>query len=218
MKLSAYIGKYWVGAEVIYAVIIAMSFTSILRTYIAVPGAAYLPIVYSALFCCIAWGIADGSFYVWERRYNIRMENRIVELSGSEQGRNDAIRLIKEQLDDTILSNIPKERKRELYRDLMLSLAAAGKKETVSARDAFSIILGTLLISTTAGLTVVIPFFLTEDLNLSLNVSNWLGIALLFVIGCYRAQETELHRMLKSGFSTAVIGILIASVTVMLGG
>ncbi|MDW7732208.1 MAG: VIT1/CCC1 transporter family protein [Methanolobus sp.] len=218
MKLSAYIGKYWVGAEVIYAVIIAMTFTSILRTYIAVPGASYLPIVYSALFCCIAWGIADGSFYVWERKYNIRMENYIVDLSGSEQSRDDAILLIKEQLDDTILSNIPKEKKQELYRDLVISLAAAGRKETVSTRDAFTIILGILLISTTAGLMVVIPFFLTENLNLALNISNWLGIALLFVIGCYRAQETELHRMVKSGFSTAVIGILIASITVFLGG
>lgn len=218
MKLSSYIGKYWVGAEVIYAVIIAMTFTSILRTYIAVPEASYLPIVYSALFCCIAWGIADGSFYVWERRYNTKMENHIVDLSRSEQSRNDAILLIKEQLDDTILSNIPGERKQELYQNLVSSLAASGKKETVTSRDAFTIILGTLLISTTAGLMVVFPFFLTEDLNLALNASNWLGIILLFVIGCYRAQETKLSRMIKSGISTAVIGIMIASITVFLGG
>jgi hypothetical protein len=39
----------------------------------------YQTVVYSALFCCIAWGIADGLFYAWERRYNIRTENKIIE-------------------------------------------------------------------------------------------------------------------------------------------
>ena len=31
MKLADYIGRYWAGAEAIYAVIIAMTFTSVLR-------------------------------------------------------------------------------------------------------------------------------------------------------------------------------------------
>ncbi len=71
MHLSSYIGKYWTGAEVIYAVIIAMTFTSVLRTYIAIPGGSYFPMIYSALFCCIAWGIADGSFYTEEKRLEL---------------------------------------------------------------------------------------------------------------------------------------------------
>jgi hypothetical protein len=57
MGLTDYIGKYWAGAEVIYAVIIAMTFTSVLRGYVAIPKGAYFNIVYSALFCCIAWGL-----------------------------------------------------------------------------------------------------------------------------------------------------------------
>ena len=72
MKLADYIGRYWAGAEAIYAVIIAMTFTSVLRGYSAIDEAAYLDVVYPALFCCMAWGIADGLFYAWERRYNIR--------------------------------------------------------------------------------------------------------------------------------------------------
>ena len=74
MHLSNYIGKYWTGAEVIYAVTIAMTFTSFLRTYIAMPVGSYFPIIYSALFCCIAWGIADGAFYIWKRNYNLGIE------------------------------------------------------------------------------------------------------------------------------------------------
>lgn len=218
MKLSDYVGKYWAGAEVIYAVIIAMSFTSVLRTPISIPGELYLDIIYSALFCCIAWGIADGLFYVWERKYNLRIENDIIDLSRSDQKRNDALLLIEEQLENTLLSNITEEKRKDLYQDLMLQLAATGKKETVSSRDALTIVMGTLLLSTGAGLMVVLPFFLTDDLNSALNASNWMGISLLFIMGCYRTHEKSLSGRVRSGFGTAIIGMIIASITVLLGG
>ena len=37
MALADYIGRYWAGAEVLYGVIIAMTFTSVLRSYPVVP-------------------------------------------------------------------------------------------------------------------------------------------------------------------------------------
>ena len=218
MLLADYIGRYWAGAEAIYAVIIAMTFTSILRGHVAIDESAYLDVVYPALFCCIAWGIADGLFYAWERRYNIRMENEIIDLSRSVENKGDAIPLIKEQLDDTILRNIKDEKRTELYRKLLVYLADGGMKRSPSRSDAFSIILGASLISTAAGIAVVIPFFLLENVRAALNVSNVIGILMLFVIGWYRAYEkSTLDRMIM-GFGTAIIGIVIAVVTILLGG
>ncbi len=218
MGLSDYIGRYWVGAEAIYAVILAMTFTSVLRTYIATSDASHFPLVYSALFCCVAWGIADGSFYVWERKYNLRMENDIIDMCRSKREKDAAISLIGEQLGNTILSNIAADKRQKLYGDLVVHLAAAGKKEAVSAGDILNIILGTTLVSTVAGLTVILPFFLIEDMYFALTISNWLGISLLFVIGYYRTYEKDLFERLRSGFITAVIGMMIAAITVMLGG
>ena len=218
MGLSDYIGRYWVGAEAIYAVILAMTFTSVLRTYIVTSDASHFPLVYSALFCCIAWGIADGSFYVWERKYNLRMENDVINMCRSKREKDAAISLIGEQLGNTILSNIAADKRQKLYGDLVLYLAAAGKKEMVSLGDVFNIILGTTLVSTIAGLAVILPFFLIKDMYFALTVSNWMGISLLFVIGYYRTYEKDLFERLRSGFITAVIGMMIAVITVMLGG
>ncbi|WMW22081.1 hypothetical protein RE476_12010 [Methanolobus mangrovi] len=218
MGLSDYIGRYWVGAEAIYAVILAMTFTSVLRTYIATSDASHFPLVYSALFCCIAWGIADGSFYVWERKYNLRMENDIIDMCRSKREKDAAISLIGEQLGNTILSNIAADKRQKLYSGLVLHLAAAGRKEAVSAGDILNIILGTTLVSTVAGLTIILPFFLIEDMYFALTISNWLGISLLFVIGYYRTYEKDFFERLRSGFITAVIGMMIAAITVMLGG
>ncbi|HUM80611.1 MAG TPA: VIT1/CCC1 transporter family protein [Methanothrix sp.] len=198
--------------------IIAMTFTSVLRGYDAIDEAAYWEIIYPALFCCMAWGIADGLFYAWERRYNIRMENKIIDLSRSGQNRDDAIPLIREQLDDTILRNINYEKRMELYRNLMKYLDEVGIKRILSKRDAISIISATFVISTVAGLAVVSPFFLVENLQTALNISNMLGICLLFVIGYYRAYEKSASARMIMGFGTAVIGMVIAAVTILLGG
>ena len=218
MKLADYIGRYWAGAEAIYAVIIAMTFTSVLRGYDAIDEAAYWEIIYPALFCCMAWGIADGLFYAWERRYNIRMENKIIDLSRPGQDQDEAISLIREQLDDTVLRNINYDKRTELYRNLMRHLHKAGAKRTASRWDALSIISATFVISTAAGLAVVVPFFLVENLQTALNISNMLGICLLFIIGYHRAYEKSASARMIMGFGTAVIGMVIAAVTILLGG
>jgi len=218
MKLADYIGRYWAGAEAIYAVIIAMTFTSVLRGYVAIDEAAYLDVVYPALFCCMAWGIADGLFYAWERRYNIRMENKIIDLSRPGQDQDEAMSLIREQLDDTVLRNINYEKRMELYLNLMRHLDEVGAKRKASRWDAISIICATFVISTAAGLAVVAPFFLVENLQTALDISNMLGICLLFVIGYHRAYEKSASARMIMGFGTAVIGMVIAAVTILLGG
>jgi hypothetical protein len=217
MKLSDYIGRYWASAEVMYAVVIAMTFTSTLRGHIAIFEMLYQTVVYSALFCCIAWGIADGLFYAWERRYNIRTENKIIESSKSKNS-EVAISLIREELDDTILRNINEKNREELYQKLVKHLAEVGIKEKPSTRDAVNIILGTFLASTIAGLVVVAPFFLMDNLNMALDMSNMLGILLLFIIGYYRAHERNLSAKVTMGLGTAIIGIIIAIITTLLGG
>lgn len=218
MRLADYIGRYWAGAEAIYAIIIAMTFTSVLRGYAAIDEAAYMDIVYPALFCCIAWGIADGLFYAWERRYIIRMENEVIDLSRSAEKRDDAIPLIREQLDDTILRNIKDEKRTELYRNLLEYLADGGIKRSPSGSDAFNIILGASLISTAAGIVVVAPFFLVDSIKTALNISNILGILMLFVIGYNRVYEKSARDRMIMGFGTAIIGIVIAVITILLGG
>ena len=198
--------------------IIAMTFTSVLRSYAAIDEAAYWEIIYPALFCCIAWGIADGLFYAWERRYNIRMENKIIDLSRPGQDRDEAMHLIREQLDDTILRNINYEKRTVLNRNLMNHLDEVGAKRTPSRWDALSIVSATFAISTAAGLAVVAPFFLVENLKTALDISNMLGICLLFIIGYHRAYEKSASARMIMGFGTAVIGIVIAAVTILLGG
>lgn len=217
MALADYIGKFWTGAEVMYGVIIAMTFTSVLRGYPAVLDLVITRVVLAALFCCIAWGIADGLFYSWERGYIIRRENQIIRFSKSRENES-AISLIEDELEDTILRNISPETRSQLYRKLVEFLSGVEPRERLSPRQAATIILGTFLLSAGAGLIVVIPFFLIRDVGSALLVSNALGIVLLFGVGYFRAIDRSVLPRIMYGFVSSLIGIFIAGITVVLGG
>jgi len=217
MALADYIGRYWAGAETIYGVIIAMTFTSVLRGYPQVFALVLSRVVYAALFCCLAWGFCDGLFYFWERGYIIRQENRIIELSKSEE-KEPAVTLVGEQLDDTILRNIPGEQRLQLYQRLVQFLSGANARGKLTARDGGTIIFGTFIRSAAAGFFVVLPFFLIHDIPMALRVSNLLGILLLFAVGCLRALDKDLTSRMAYGVGTSLIGIVIAGITVVLGG
>ncbi len=218
MRLADYIGKYWAGAEVMYAVIIAMTFTSVLRNYSLDSDAVVNMAIYSALFCCIAWGIADGVFYAWERSYIIRQENRIIELSKSPENSESAITIIRDELDDTILRNVRDEDRTALYSKLVNYLSDSGTREKASIHDELSIIAGTLISSTLACVLVILPFFVIDDLKSAINISNLVCILLLFMAGYFRALDGRWQTKLTYGLSTSFIGVIIAMITVVLGG
>ncbi len=227
MALADYIGKFWTGAEAIYGVIIAMTFTSVLRGNPVVFEQMLFMTIYAALACCIAWGIADGLFYSWERSYIVKQENTIIRLSKSAGQGESAVSLVGNELDDTILRNVPQEKRKELYQKLVQYLSVVEERKKMTLRDAATIILGTFLISTMAGIIVVMPFFLMSsnlsfffmgDVETALKVSNLLGILLLFVVGYYRAFNKDLSSRIISGIGTSLIGIIIAVITIVLGG
>ena len=218
MGLADYIGKYWAGAEVMYGVIIAMTFTSVLRGYPVVFEFVLSKVILAALFCCIAWGVADGLFYCWERSYIIRRENKIIQFSKSAAEAGSAVDLIGEQLDDTILRNIPPENRTLLYEKLVSYLSTVGGREKLTSREAATIIGGTFILSAAAGLIIVSPFFFIDRVDWALAVSNLLGIFLLFGVGYFRAVEKDALSRLLMGLGSSMIGIIIAGITVVLGG
>jgi hypothetical protein len=218
VSLVDYIGRYWAGAEVIYGVIIAMTFTSVARETPEFLDAVIYRAALTALFCCIAWGIADGLFYSWERGYLMSQENRIIRLSKSAEEKDSAIPLIEGQLDDTILRTIPPEERRHIYQKLVQYLSGVDAHGKMTLRESLAIIWGTFVRSAGAGLVVVIPFFLIDDNQAALAVSNLLGILLLFGVGYMRSLDRRPLQRLVMGFGTSLLGIIIAGITVVLGG
>jgi hypothetical protein len=201
-----------------YGIIKAMTFTSVLRDYPVVLDFILTRVIYSALMCCMAWGIADGLFYVWERSYLIRQENTIIRHSKAPQQKASALALIADQLDDTILKNISQENRQTLYERLVQYLSTVDTREKVSARETLAILLGTFFRSAAAGFVIVLPFFVVPDVTKALILSNTVGILLLFCVGYLRALERDLFSKVINGIAASFIGIIIAAITIILGG
>lgn len=125
--------------------------------------------------------------------------------------------LLGEQLDDSILRNLADGRRAELYAGLLSDLGVADKA-AVTRGEAFEIVLGTLARSAAAGLVIVAPFFIIGDPARALLVSNLLGIVLLFAVGYFRAHERDVLSRAVGGAGTAMIGVVIAAITIALGG
>jgi VIT1/CCC1 family predicted Fe2+/Mn2+ transporter len=106
----------------------------------------------------------------------------------------------------------------QFYRRLADYLSRVDARENMTMRDTFIIIWGTFLRSAGAGLVVVIPFFLMDDVRAALWVSNLLGILLLFGVGYLRSMDRRPLPRLVMGFGTSLLGIIIAGITVILGG
>ncbi len=218
MSVTDYIGRFWTGAEVMYGIIITMTFTSMLRDIPVVPDIVVDRLIIAALSCCIAWGIADGFFYLWERGYIIRRENTIIDLSRSSEVKQSAVSMVGEELDDTILRTIPLEKRQYLYEKLVLFLSSSGQRRSIAIPEAVIIVLGTFLRSAGASLIMVAPFFIIDDVWEALLISNVTGILLLFIVGYIRSLDRTFSSRVLFGLGSGLIGIIIAAITVVLGG
>jgi len=217
-KLADYIGKYWAGAEVMYAAIIAMTFTSVLWNVEFAPDFIKENIVQTALACCIAWGVADGCFYIWERKYLMRQEKHIVELAREDGKKEDAMLQVKAQLDDSILRNIEPTKRERLYEALISELAGADQVKGLDRGWALRIITGTIFLSAMAGVVILSPIYFLEPLSTAILVSNVMGILLLFAVGFNRGKGSSLPIRLVGATAVATLGLIIALITTLLGG
>lgn len=205
-----------------YSVIIVMTFTSTLRNTSLDSQELYSTVVFSALYCCIAWGLADGFFYAWEDVYNARNHKLLIEDSRSDEKKPIALSMVKEELDDTILGTINEKERQKLYEGIVQylshnKLSQNSKKSFL--RELPHYLLGTSVLAVSAGLVVLFPFaVLRDNLILALRASNVLGIVALFLIGYYRSQGNKFIQRLSSGLISALLGVIIAVITVAVGG
>ena len=204
-----------------YAVIIVMTFTSTLRHSDTLAQSLYMTIVLSALLCCVAWGVCDGVFYAWEDVYDTKTQGMMIHASKSDDKKSVADSMIKEELDDTIVGYIEESDRERLYEGIRKYLAKPEvkvKKKTF-LRELPHYVFGTTGLSLGSALIVLLPFFIFgNDIRFALNVSNILGVSVLFLIGYYRSQDERFLRKFSSGMISAILGIIIALVTVVLGG
>ena len=199
-----------------FGVIMVICFTSILRPERELTAFFADKVIAAALACCVAWGLVDGIFYVWEGHYDLRERNMAV--MALKQGRTEeGMAMVAENVEDTYLNSLSDEERERTLRTIAERLASAPmeriplKQDLATMAATFALVVGTALF-------VLIPFYLFQDVSTALFYSNLLCILVLFGLGYWRSQYRGTLRRSVTGLITAIAGIIITVVTVLLGG
>ncbi len=217
MGLSDYLGRFWYSSEPMFGVIMVICFTSILRTNAVFAEEALWRVVNAALACCIAWGLVDGIFYAWELHYDRRKIETLASLSKLPDGVESARSLLEEDLKGTVIGSLD-DRDQQCLHNLLLEKIRHIDVSSVPLKSSLITVLVTFGLVVGTAVIVLSPFVLIPDVSTALSCSNAMGIVLLFFVGFWREYDARLSLKFKSGIMTALVALIIALVTVYLGG
>jgi hypothetical protein len=199
-----------------FGVIMVICFTSVLRPEGVLSMYFADRVIGAALACCVAWGLVDGIFYVWEGHYELRKKNATIQ--AFKQGRTDeGMAVVTESMEDTYLDSLNDEERERALKNIADRLSSSDlehiplKNDVATILAAFALVVGTAVF-------VLIPFLLIQDISNALFFSNLLCIIVLFGLGYWRAQGQKRLKRVTTGTTNAIVGIIITAVTVALGG
>ncbi|WP_338581413.1 hypothetical protein [Pseudomonas sp. MAG733B] len=199
--------------EVIFGLLMAMTFTGTIS--VATGGQeAERTMMYAALGCNLAWGLADAVMYLL-RTLIERTRNRSL-LASLRSGTDAAGQaLIAEALPPRLSAAAGTEELEALRRRLV---AFAGT--SVQPRlgwDDFIGAFGVFLLVVLSTFPLVVPFLLLDDTGLAVRLSNLVGLGVLFISGWILARYAG-GKPWQGGVALAVTGAVLITAIIALGG
>ena len=200
-------------SEIIFGLIMAVTIVGSLSVFSA--GAEDVRTAMgAALGCNLAWGLVDAVMYLvqalTERTRNAALARRLIG-SAPEEAR----RLIAESLPPHIDALTGPEELEGMRRRL---LDAAVPTRSSLERDDFVGAIGIFLLVVIATFPVVVPFLLTSDITLAMNLSRGLTLVMLFVAGVALGRHAGHARPSRTGLAMVVLGAVLIAAVKALGG
>ena len=165
-----------------------------------------------------AWGIIDGIMYVLLNLRERTKKSRLLSLIKSYKDENDAFSLIKKGFDSRFIDLLSQETQTNVYREILKKLNESTIEipEGVTKSD-LRIILTTFTIVISAGIPLLIPFIVLNDVLLAIRISHIIGLVMLFCIGYWWAKRASRHKI-RSAISLTLLGLIIVAMTQILHG
>ncbi|HEX6851386.1 MAG TPA: VIT1/CCC1 transporter family protein [Candidatus Polarisedimenticolaceae bacterium] len=201
-------------SEVLFGLIMVLTFTGSLS--VADAGRTEVrTMLLGALGCNLAWGIIDGVFYLMGSL--AETGRRLLALRGVRAASDpkEGARLVAESLPPVVASLLKPEELEALHgraKALPEPPARAGLR-----KDEWLGAVGVFLLVFLTTFPVVIPFLFMKDLLVALRISNAIAIVMLFGAG-YAFGKMTGRRPVGAGLAMVVVGGVLVSVTIALGG
>jgi VIT1/CCC1 family predicted Fe2+/Mn2+ transporter len=201
-------------SEVLFGLIMAVTFTGSL--HVSGTGSEEIrTMFFAALGCNLAWGIVDAVMFVIsdlvERNRSLLLLRSVHAATRPEEGRE----LVASTLPPGLALALSPEETDTLYRRA-LALKAPYQHAPITAHTLRGAI-GVFLLVTLSTFPLVLPFALSSDPVRALRWSHGIALGMLFLLGRKLGGYAGL-RPLVTGFGMIGIGIVLALLTIALGG
>lgn len=200
-------------SEILFGLIMVLTSTSTIS--VLTSGRADVrTMIVGALGCNLAWGIIDAVLYLMGCLNDRGRNHELVKLVQGGASASVARRSIAEALPEP-LGAVATAEDLEGMRKKLLTLPELPRPRIT--RDEWLGALGVCLLVFISTFPAVIPFFLTDNLQLALRISNGIAIVTLFFCGHMFARYAGLPPIL-TGVSMVVLGLVLVGVAILLGG
>lgn len=201
-------------AEVLFGLIMVLTFTGSL--HVSEPGPDTVrTMLHAALGCNLAWGLIDAVFYLMgslaEKGRGLVAWRAAHRAAEGDEGR----RRVAEALPAELLSAVEATELDVIHRRLKAQPSPPERAHL--DWDDYRGAVGVFLLVFLSTFPVVIPFLLMDNATAALRVSHAIAIALLFFAGDALGRYAGL-RPWKMGITMVVVGLLLAGLSLWLGG
>ncbi len=203
--------------EILFGLIMVLTITLTAGLTVEDGRAGVRQLLFAAIGCNIAWGLIDAVMYVMNCLTDRVGKIHLIRAVQSVQTSEDAIALIKEDINPDLRDMLTPEDFNALSRSAFRHLSTARPTGKGITRDDIYGAIACFWLVFVSCLPAAIPFFIFRQPYLALRVSNFLLIALLYLVGRKWGQYARLNPF-ATGFTMVVIGLLLVGAAVLLGG
>jgi hypothetical protein len=203
--------------EILFGLIMVLTVTLTAGLTVADGPAGVRQLLLAAIGCNIAWGIIDAVMYIMNC-VTVRSDKiRLIEAVRRAPDPGTALVLIQNEIEPELQELLDSKDAQALSQSILKHIAQARTGKTrLTKNDLYGAIACFWLVFVSC-LPAALPFFVFSRPHLALRVSNFLLIALLFVVGQKWAQYVGTSR-LTAGTVLVVLGLALVGVAVLLGG
>lgn len=203
--------------EILFGLIMVLSVTLTAGLTVSEGKEGVRQLLVAALGCNIAWGIIDGIMYVMNCMAERSVRGRLVrEIQGASDPQS-ALAIIRNQVEPELESLAGPADREALYQAMLKHLThVEAPRTTIEKSDLYGGVACFWLVFVSC-LPVVIPFLIFSDPVRALRVSNFLLIAMLFIVGRKWAAYANTNRLV-AGVAMVVLGLALVGVAMLLGG
>jgi hypothetical protein len=201
-------------SEVLFGLIMVLTFTGAINA--AANGREEIrELLWAALGCNVAWGLVDAIMYLMnillERGHALQALRKIMSSTNAEGSRV----ILKEELQPVVAALMTDAQLDELTGQLK-KLPSPSERHLLTLKDLMAGAQIFMLVFLCT-LPVALPFAIFKEISFAMRVSNGVALLQLMVGGYLLARYAGFRKVLTAGIY-AIIGVLLVSLTMALGG